>query len=242
MAELRFAPPVASMLAFIEPQRAWIESVVGCSLSEALTLEFGAPFGELVAEDLLEGVPLDKGCLGGGEALRPKVARWALPPAVSPRIELYQSRRQDALITSRQWAWDPHWKDTPVAVWFHGLQHAAVRRRYPTSRFNAGRPVRGRDGSSSIDWRSPQSSVFFGASSASRTRASPCSGGGTWPCLGTVMTGTGVCSTPGPDGQFGMTSKRSWSVKRGFDVTAYLSAAGTCSTGRQGMERLASSG
>jgi hypothetical protein len=114
------------MTAFLEPHRLWLESVLGCPLGEALTLEIQLPFGELAAESLLEGVRLDRGCLDGAATLRPAIGRWALPPGVSPRIALEPSRDREAPMLERQGTWDPHWKDTPVAVWFEGLAHAAV--------------------------------------------------------------------------------------------------------------------
>ena len=64
--------------------RPWLESVLGCPLGETLTFEIELPFGQLAAESLLDGVRLDRGCLGGAATLRPAVGRWAVPPGVSP--------------------------------------------------------------------------------------------------------------------------------------------------------------
>jgi hypothetical protein len=114
------------MTAFLEPHRPWLESVLGCPLGETLTLEIELPFGQLAAESLLDGVRLDRGCLGGAATLRPAVGRWAVPPGVSPRIALEPSRDREAPMLERRGAWDPHWRDTPVAVWLEGLAHAAV--------------------------------------------------------------------------------------------------------------------
>jgi hypothetical protein len=124
--ELRFAPAVVAMAAFLEPHRPWLESVLGCPIGETLTVELQLPFGQLAAESLLDGVRLDRGCLDGGAALRPAITRWALPPGTSPRIALEPSRDREAPMLERRGAWDPHWKDTPVAVWFDGLARAAV--------------------------------------------------------------------------------------------------------------------
>jgi hypothetical protein len=114
------------MTASLEPHRPWLESVLGCPLGEALTFEFQLPFGQLAAESLLDGVRLDRGCLDGAATLRPAITRWTLPPGVSPRIALEPSRDRDAPMLERRGAWDPHWKEIPVAVWFEGLAHAAV--------------------------------------------------------------------------------------------------------------------
>lgn len=135
--ELRFAPPVAAMEAFIAPYREWIESVLGCPWAETLTLEIEAPFGQLAAEDLLEGVFLDRQCLALAEALRPAVSRWAIPP-VSPRITLSPGRNREAPMAARALAWDPHWQNTPVALWFNGLRHAAISVQIPYVSFARG--------------------------------------------------------------------------------------------------------
>ena len=136
--ELRFAPPVAAMEAFIEPHRPWLESALGCPLSESVTFELGVAFGQLVAEDLMGGVPLDRECLAGAETLRPAVSRWAIPPGLSPRITLQPGRNRQAPIIARDLAWDPHWKETPVALWFHGFQHAVAAINIPFVSFARG--------------------------------------------------------------------------------------------------------
>ena len=67
--ELGLASPVEAMEAFLERHQAWIEQVLGCPRSEALTLEFEFPFSHLVAEDLMAGVTLDRQCLGAAGAM-----------------------------------------------------------------------------------------------------------------------------------------------------------------------------
>lgn len=126
------------MQAFIEPHRPWLESVLGCLLSESVTFEIEVAFGQFVAEDLLGEVPLDRGCLASAETLRPAVSRWAIPPELSPRITLRPGRNRQAPIIARNLAWDPHWMETPVALWFHGLQHAVAAINIPFVSFAAG--------------------------------------------------------------------------------------------------------
>ncbi|MGH7428668.1 MAG: AAA family ATPase, partial [Candidatus Methylomirabilaceae bacterium] len=135
--ELRFAPPVAAMEAFIAPYREWFESVLGCPWAETLTLEIEGNFGKLAAEDLLQGVALDRQCLALAETLRPAVIRWAIPP-VSPRISLAPGRDRDAPMAARALAWDPYWQNTPVALWFHDLRHAVVTVQIPYVSFARG--------------------------------------------------------------------------------------------------------
>jgi hypothetical protein len=136
--EIRLAPPVAAMNAFVEQHRRWIESVIGCPWSESVTFEVDVPFGQLVAEDLLKDVALDRQCLFGADAVRPFTVRWELPPGASPRIELIHSREQDTPITSKNYAWDPHWKETPVALWLKGLTQALVAAEIPYVSFANG--------------------------------------------------------------------------------------------------------
>ena len=59
-AEIRLAPPVAAMNAFLEPHRQWMDGVLGCASAESVTFECEVPFGQLVAEEILEGVALDR--------------------------------------------------------------------------------------------------------------------------------------------------------------------------------------
>jgi hypothetical protein len=136
--EIRLAPSVSSMNAFIEPHRQWIESVLGCATSDSLTFELELPFGHFAAEETLNGVPLDRQCLFGADTVRPTVVRWELPPGVSPRIELIHSREQESLITAKKAAWDPHWKETPVALWLKGLDQAVVAVSVPYVSFSEG--------------------------------------------------------------------------------------------------------
>ena len=129
--ELGMASPVEAMNAALEPYQAWIESVVGCPRPETMTLEFEFPFSHLVAEDLMAGVTLDRQCLGSAAALRRIVQKWELPPSTSPRLELHASRDRQARVTDRKLAWDPHWKETPIAVWLDGIDHAVVSADIP---------------------------------------------------------------------------------------------------------------
>jgi hypothetical protein len=126
------------MNAFMEPHQQWIGTVLGCPFSESVTCELEVPFGQVVAEDLLKGTLLDRQCLFGAELLRPITVRWELPPGVSPRIQLTHSREQNSPITSKEYAWDPHWKETPVALWLKGLKNALVGASVPYISFAEG--------------------------------------------------------------------------------------------------------
>jgi hypothetical protein len=129
--QIGVASPVTAMEAFLERHRPWIESVVGCPPEETLTLECEIPFNHLVLEQLLADVNLDRQCLTAAEALRPMVTRWETPPGCSPRIELVGSRDRRARVTERKLAWDPHWKETPIAIWLQGAHHGIVTAAIP---------------------------------------------------------------------------------------------------------------
>jgi hypothetical protein len=129
---------VAAMNAFIDPHRQWVESVTGCPTSDSVTFEVEVPFGQLVAEDVLKDVTLDRQCLLGADTIRGEVLRWEIPPGLSPRIELVYSHEQHSPITAKRWAWDPHWKETPVALWFKGLKHALIAASIPYVSFADG--------------------------------------------------------------------------------------------------------
>ncbi len=124
--ELGLTSPVSAMEAFLDAHRAWIETAIGSPRGEALTFELNFPFSHLVLEHMMEGVELDRQCLGAAASLRPLVRRWETPPGISPRIELMASRDRRARVTERKLAWDPHWKETPIAVWLYGAEHAVV--------------------------------------------------------------------------------------------------------------------
>lgn len=141
LTELRLAPAVQAMEAFLEPHRPWAELVLECSLDEAIRLEMDAPFGELVVAELLKGAPLDRSCLARGDALRAAVSRWEIPPHHSPRVELHLSRIRTAPLLEQSLAWDPHWKECPVGIWLKGLGHALIAVQIPFVSFQQGSPT-----------------------------------------------------------------------------------------------------
>lgn len=124
--QLLIAPPVVAIREFLNQYQTWLEAVVGCPLADAVTFEFHLPFPHLVLDEMFRGIPLDSRCIPYTRALRPVVTRWGLPPGISPRIELSMSRNRDAGVAEGSFGWDPHWKETPVAVWLKGCRHALV--------------------------------------------------------------------------------------------------------------------
>ena len=143
--EIRLAPVAAVMNTFIEPHREWIERVLGCAMPDSLTFEIDLPFGHFAAEQTLKGVPLDRQCLFGADEVGPFAVRWETAPGVSPRIELIHSREPGSLVTEAKPGWDPHWRETPIAVWLTGLNHALVVATVPYVSFSGGRADRWHD-------------------------------------------------------------------------------------------------
>jgi hypothetical protein len=127
------------METFLKPHEAWIEAMTGGPRSETFTFEFDFPVSHMVVEDLMAGVALDRQCLNAADALRQIVRKWELPPRVSPRMELHASRDRTARITGRSLAWDPHWGETPIAIWFDGHEHAIVSANIPVVMGSDGR-------------------------------------------------------------------------------------------------------
>ena len=126
------------MAEFLEPLRPWIESVLDAPFAEAMTFEIDLPFGQVVAEDCLAGVVLDRECLERADALLPPIERWRLPDGVSRRVALAPSRDWRQLVTARELAWDPHWKDTAIAVWLRGLGHPVIAVTIPYMSYQQG--------------------------------------------------------------------------------------------------------
>ena len=125
------APPAVAIEEFLQRNRRWVEAAVGCPLAEAITFEFHLPFDHLVLTELFAGLPLDNRCISYTSVLRPIIDRWETPPDSAPRIELCISRDRSPGVAKGKFGWDPHWKDTPIAVWLKGQAHAFVYGNVP---------------------------------------------------------------------------------------------------------------
>jgi len=119
------------MRAFLEPHSAWIENSLGCTTSQSVTFEIDVPFGQFAAESLLGGVPLDHRCLPATDELKSMITKWTTPENLSPRIELSLSHVQGTQLSSKATAWDPHWRDCPIAIWLRDVAHAVVSVQIP---------------------------------------------------------------------------------------------------------------
>src|SRR6266498_908069 len=124
--QLLLATPDAAIQEFLARNQTWIEAVLGCRLSATVTFEFHLPFCDFVMDEIFQGIPIDNRCIPYNKLLRPFVTRWELPPDASPRIELNMSRKREGKVSDGAFGWDPHWRDTPIAVWLTECNHAIV--------------------------------------------------------------------------------------------------------------------
>jgi hypothetical protein len=150
-----FAPTSVQIDAYLEAYRPWVELTLGCPLADSVMVEMDLPFGDLMSLEVLSGVPLiaagsDDEAFdvpqmrpwgpftrprttllpGTSEArpaaeLRALVTRWQLPPGVSPRIRLEPASGETGP------SWEPHWRDTPVALWLRDSVCAVVAMQVP---------------------------------------------------------------------------------------------------------------
>ena len=155
--QIRFAPTSVQIDAYLEHHRPWVESTLGCPLSDAVVVEMDLPFGDLMSREVLSAVPLIAAgsdddafnlselppgpwfprrlrtalLLGSPAEVRPAagqralVTRWQLPPQVTPRIRLEPTSGETGP------GWQPHWKDTPVALWLRDSAYAVVAMQVP---------------------------------------------------------------------------------------------------------------
>lgn len=135
--QIRFAPPVASMRDYLEPYLPWLERLVGCAYPETVTFEIDLPIGQLVIDELLDGVPLDDE-LEMPSGFRSEIDHWELAGETSPRIHLAPSRKRGGSIMERQAAWHTEWQDCPIAVWMKGKPVGFVISNVPYVSFQQG--------------------------------------------------------------------------------------------------------
>src|SRR5262249_11905575 len=114
----------------------WLESALGCTLSESLALLFaglGLPTN-VVVQDLLAGVALYGRQRSGSASVRDMVTSWELPPGATAKIFLRPSWDRQAMVTAEpKLTWKACWRHTPVALWFKDLKHAAIAADIPVS-------------------------------------------------------------------------------------------------------------
>jgi hypothetical protein len=128
--QIRLTSSVDSILASLEPYTKWIEQTLGAPLCETLTLEVDCNPGDLVAEELLQGLPIASATKARNNNWRKFIEGWTLPPSVSPRIavSIQRERRPNAPPFS---VFELDWQDCPVAVRLRGLARHVISVKIP---------------------------------------------------------------------------------------------------------------
>jgi hypothetical protein len=128
--QIRLTSSVESILASLEPYTKWIEQMLDAPLSETLTLEVDCNPGDLVAEELLQGLAIASATKARNSNWLQFIEGWALPPGVSPRIavSLQRERKPNAPPFS---VFELDWQDCPVAFRLRGLARHVISVKIP---------------------------------------------------------------------------------------------------------------
>src|ERR1700722_1407766 len=92
--QIRLTSSADSILASLEPYAKWIEQMLGVPLSETLTIEVDCNPGDVVAEELLQGLPIVAATKARSSNWRAFIEGCVLPPAVGPRITVSIQRER----------------------------------------------------------------------------------------------------------------------------------------------------
>jgi ATPase family associated with various cellular activities (AAA) len=129
--QIRLTSSVETIRASLDPYREWIEKVLGVPLSESLVLEADCNPGDVVAEELLQGLPVVSATKARNGAWRNLIEGWVLPFDRSPRITAsLQRERQPGAEPLAVWELD--WQDCPVAFKLRALTRQVVSVKVPT--------------------------------------------------------------------------------------------------------------
>jgi AAA+ superfamily predicted ATPase len=128
--QIRLTSSVESILASLEPYARWIEQMLDAPLSETLTLEVDCNPGDLVAEELLQGLAIASATKARNNNWRKFIEGWALPTGVSPRIavSIQRERKPNAPPFS---VFELDWQDCPVAFRLRGLARYLISVKIP---------------------------------------------------------------------------------------------------------------
>jgi hypothetical protein len=84
--QIRLTSSAELMRSTLEPYLPWIEQSIGASLDQTLTVEVDSNPADLIAEQLLQGVPVVSATKARNRSWRALVDKWSLPSGLSPRI------------------------------------------------------------------------------------------------------------------------------------------------------------
>ena len=128
--QIRLTSSVESILASLQPYAKWIEQMLDAPLSESVTLDVDANPADVVAEELLHGLPVVSATRARNSNWRTLIEDWTLPPGVSPRIaaSLQRERKPSAAPLP---VWELDWQDSPVAFRLRGLSRHVISVKVP---------------------------------------------------------------------------------------------------------------
>jgi AAA+ superfamily predicted ATPase len=128
--QIRLTSAVETILASLAPYAEWIEQVLDAPLSDTLTIEVDCNPGDVVAEELLQGLSIASATRARNSYWRKCIEGWTLPPGVSPRIaaSIQRERKPNAAPFP---VWEPDWQDCPVAFKMHGIARRVVGVKIP---------------------------------------------------------------------------------------------------------------
>jgi len=120
---------------YVKPYLPWIETVLGMSFGDTVTLELETFLLEAVSVDFLKGVQIDRLVTENVSDTMKLVKRWELPPGSSPRINMCPVRERNTDATT---SWIPGWLECPVAIWLHEVSTPAIVVHVPYTSFAKG--------------------------------------------------------------------------------------------------------
>jgi ATPase family associated with various cellular activities (AAA) len=128
--QIRLTSSVESIRASLEPYAKWIEEMLDVPLSETLTLDIDCNPGDVIAEELLQGLPVVAATTARNSNWRAFMEDWSLPPDISPRIavSIQRERKPNAPPFS---VWELDWQDCPVAFGLRGLSRPVISVKVP---------------------------------------------------------------------------------------------------------------
>jgi ATPase family protein associated with various cellular activities (AAA) len=128
--QIRLTSSVESIRASLEPYADWIEQMLDVPLGETLTLDVDCNPGDVIAGELLQGLPVVAATTARNNNWRAFIDNWSLPPDMSPRIavSIQRERKPNAPPFS---VWELDWQDCPVAFRLRGLSRHVISVKVP---------------------------------------------------------------------------------------------------------------
>jgi hypothetical protein len=123
--QIRLTSAAELMRASLEPYLLWIEQTIGVPLGETVTVEVDSNPGDVIAGQLLDGLPLTSGLSTRTRDWRRLIEQWLLPSGVSPRMAA-SSQRERQPQSAHVAVWNLDWQDCLVAFKLKGLARHVV--------------------------------------------------------------------------------------------------------------------